>query len=99
MRTLLTATMEAASGNKAIMDGSLPTIMKSIMERLKPEAAYFFTSDGCRTALMVFDMKDPSEIPVTVEPLFMGMNAKVNLTPVMNAEDLQKGLEAWQKTQ
>jgi hypothetical protein len=99
MRTLLSATMEVASGNKAIMDGSLPKIMKSIMERLKPEAAYFFASDGCRTCLMVFDLKDPSEIPITVEPLFMGMNAKVNLTPVMNAEDLQKGLGAWQKSQ
>ena len=99
MRTLLTATMEAAAGNKAITDGSLPKIMKSLMERLKPEAAYFFSSEGCRTCLMVFDLKDPSQIPVTVEPLFMGMNAKVNLTPVMNAEDLQKGLEAWHKTQ
>lgn len=99
MRTLLTATMDAASGNKAILDGSLPKNMKSIMDSLKPEAAYFFVSEGCRTCLMVFDMKDPSEIPLTVEPLFMGINAKVNLTPVMNAEDLQKGLEAWQKTQ
>ena len=99
MRTLLTATMDAASGNKAILDGSLPKIMKSTMERLKPEAAYFFTSDGCRTCLMVIDMKDPSEIPMIMEPFFTGMNAKVNLTPVMNAEDLQKGLEAWQKSQ
>ena len=99
MRTLLKATMEAAAGNKAIMDGSLPKIMKSLMDGLNPEASYFYTSDGCRTCLMVFDMKDPSQIPTIVEPLFMGMNAKVSLTPVMNAEDLQKGLEAWQKTQ
>ncbi len=37
-------------------------------------------------------MDDVSRIPVIVEPLFMGMNAALTLIPVMNAEDLQKGL-------
>ena len=96
---MLTAVMDAASGNKALIDGTLPKTMKALMDTLKPEAAYFLTSEGCRTCLMVFDLKDPSDIPMTVEPLFQGMNAKISLTPVMNAEDLQKGLEAWQKTQ
>jgi hypothetical protein len=42
---------------------------------------------------MVFDLKDPSDIPSIAEPLFQSMNAKITLTPVMNAEDLMKGLE------
>jgi hypothetical protein len=45
---------------------------------------------------MVFDLKDPSEIPGIAEPFFMHLNAKVDFCPVMNAEDLQKGLEAAQ---
>ena len=37
-------------------------------------------------------MPDVSQIPPIVEPLFLGMNAEVRLLPVMNLEDLQKGL-------
>lgn len=42
---------------------------------------------------MVFDMKDPSEMPVIAEPFFTELNAKVDFCPVMNADDLQKGLK------
>ncbi len=37
-------------------------------------------------------MTDPSQIPSIAEPLFLGANANVTLTPCMNLEDLQKGL-------
>ena len=39
-------------------------------------------------------MKDSAEIPAIVEPLFLGLAAKVELIPVMNADDLRKGLGA-----
>jgi hypothetical protein len=96
MRTLLKATFEVAASNKAILDGSLPKIMKTTMDKLKPEASYFLATDGCRSCLMVFDLKDPSEIPSIAEPFFLNFNAKVEFQPVMNAEDLQKGLAAMQ---
>jgi hypothetical protein len=96
MRTLLKATMEVAASNKAILDGSLPKIMKTTMDKLKPEASYFLATDGCRSCFMVFDLKDPSEIPSIAEPFFLNFNAKVEFCPVMNAEDLQKGLAAMQ---
>jgi hypothetical protein len=91
---MLKVTMPVEAGNTAVKDGSLPRAIKALMDQVKPEAAYFYPSDGKRTALFVFDMKDPADIPTIVEPLFMGMNAAVTLTPVMNAEDLQKGLGA-----
>lgn len=96
MRTLLKATLEVTAANKAIMDGTLPKLMQATMEKLKPEASYFTAIDGCRTCLIVFDLKDPSEIPVIAEPFFMQLNAKVEFSPVMNADDLKKGLEALQ---
>ena len=99
MRTMLKATMEVGASNKAIMDGSLPKLMQAMMEKLKPEAAYFTAVEGCRTCFMVFDLKDPSDIPSIAEPLFMSMNAKVEFSPVMNADDLKKGLEKWQSMQ
>jgi hypothetical protein len=92
MRMMLRVKMPVEAGNSAIKDGSLPRTIQSLVERLKPEAAYFFTDEGKRSMLIVFNMQDASQIPPLVEPLFMGMGAAVTLTPVMNAEDLQKGL-------
>ncbi|HYK75676.1 MAG TPA: hypothetical protein VEV16_01735 [Daejeonella sp.] len=92
MRTLLRVTMDVEASNKAVSDGSLPKVIQSTMDKLKPEACYFLSSEGCRSCLMVFDMKDPSEIPGIAEPFFLGFKAKVDFTPVMNAEDLKKGL-------
>ena len=99
MRTLFTATLDVAASNKAILDGSLPKIMKSTMELIKPEAAYFLATDGCRSCLMVFEMKDSSEIPKIVEPFFQHFNAKVNFSPVMNSDEMEKGLGAFMSSQ
>jgi hypothetical protein len=96
MRTLLKITMDVVAANDGIKDGSLPQLMQATMEKLKPEAAYFTTMDGCRTALIVFDLKDPSEMPAISEPFFMNMHAKVEMSPVMDAEDLKKGLASLQ---
>ena len=92
MRMMLKVTIPVDAGNNAIKDGTLPRIMQSTTERLKPEAAYFFAEDGKRTALFVFNMQDVSQIPSIVEPVFMGMNASLTMVPVMNADELQKGL-------
>jgi hypothetical protein len=43
--------------------------------------------------MMFFDMKGASEIPAIAEPLFAGLNARLQLLPVMNADDLKKGLD------
>jgi hypothetical protein len=92
MRMMLKVMIPTETGNQAIKDGSLHKILEAAMNKLKPEAAYFLPEQGLRSAIMFFDMKDASEIPVIVEPLFAGLNARVQLLPVMNRDDLQKGL-------
>jgi hypothetical protein len=92
MRMMLKVSIPAEAGNSAIKDGSLPKIMADALERLKPEAAYFLAENGLRTAIMVIDVADPSDIPRIAEPFFAGFNAGVSLQPVMNADDLKKGL-------
>jgi hypothetical protein len=92
MRMMLKVTVPVEAGNRAIKDGTLPKVIHSTTERLKPEAAYFLAEDGKRTAIFVFNMQDASQIPVIAEPLFMGMDAALTMLPVMNADDLQKGL-------
>jgi len=39
-------------------------------------------------------MHDSSDIHGIVEPLFMGIDAEVELLPVMNVDDLRKGLKS-----
>ena len=84
--------MPVESGNQAIKDGTLGAVMQRASERWKPEAMYFTTFDGQRTAYVVFDLPDTSGIPPFAGPFFTGLNASVELAPVMNADDLQKGL-------
>lgn len=92
MRVLLEAAMDTEKTNELIRSGKMPEVMKEALDRLQPEAAYFGPVEGRRTALLVFDLADSSELPPTGEPFFTEMNARVEVTPVMNAEDLQKGL-------
>jgi hypothetical protein len=93
MRTLLKITMPVEHGNKAVKDGSLSRIMQSLIQELKPESSYFYPERGRRTAIFVFDLKDPTQIPQVAEPLFEKLCAEVELFPVMNADELRAGLE------
>ena len=93
MRVRLKIQMPVEGGNAAIKSGQLPKIMESAMATLKPEAAYFFAEGGQRTAELFLDLKDVSQIPSIVEPFFHGMNASVDFTPVMNADELRAGLQ------
>jgi hypothetical protein len=92
MRMMLRFTLPVEKGNQAFKDGSLGKTLESIMNKLKPEAAYFGPSDGKRSGMVFFDLADPSQIVEVVEPLFSNLNAAVEIIPVMNADDLRKGI-------
>lgn len=92
MRMLLTVEMDTEKANQAIKANRLAAIMKSVLEPLKPEATYFGAQDGRRTGYIVFDLKDPADIPSVAEPFFMELGAKVTIIPVMNFDDVQSGL-------
>jgi hypothetical protein len=93
MRMMLRIKMPTEPGNRAIKDGSLGRLLEDTISTLKAEAAYFVAEDGVRCAMIFFDMKDSAEIPPIAEPLFSGLGAKLELVPVMNADDLRKGLK------
>jgi hypothetical protein len=93
MRMLLKATMDTERASEAIKDGTMGQAIQSVTEQLKPEAAYFYPEDGKRTAIMVFDLEDPSQLPALTEPFFRTAAAEVRVTPAMNADDLRSGLQ------
>lgn len=93
MRTLLKFQLDIQVANEALKKGTFSGIMEKLMNVTQPEAAYFGTEDGNRTGYIFFDLKDSSNIPHIGEILFNGFNAKVFLQPIMNSEDLQKGVK------
>ncbi|MDG9726260.1 hypothetical protein [Streptomyces sp. DH41] len=92
MRVLLKATLDTEKSNELIRSGKMADVMREALDHIKPEAAYFGTLGGRRTALLVFDMQDSADMPPIGEPFFLEMNAEVDVCPIMNAEDLGKGL-------
>ncbi len=92
MRVMLRLQMPVESANAAIKDGRFAKVIGATMARLQPESAYFATMHGDRGGYIVFDLKHPSDIPSICEPLFFELGAKVELEPVMTADDVQAGL-------
>jgi hypothetical protein len=72
-----------------------PNFLKSLedyMNKVKPEAAYFMSIDGHRSAAFIVNIESNEQVPSLVEPLFQWMGANVDVIPVMYFDDLKKGL-------
>jgi len=54
--------------------------------------AYFAPLEGKRGGMIFFNLTEPSQIVEVVEPLFLDLHAETQLVPVMNGDDLRKGL-------
>jgi hypothetical protein len=93
MRMLMRVQMDVEAANRAIRDGSWAQVMERAMQEMQPEAVYFTAQDGKRTGFIVFDLKEPSDIPAIAEPFFMSVNASVDMSPVMTPDDVRAGLE------
>jgi len=90
MRMLLKASIPVEAGNATIKSGTLGSKIESILAEQKPEAAYFTLDNGMRTGFIFLDIQDSSQLPAILEPWFLAFNASIELTPVMNGEDLGK---------
>jgi hypothetical protein len=92
MRVLLKASMDTEKANEYIRNGTMGKLLQESLEQMRPEAAYFTSDHGKRTAFLVFDMQDSSQMPVIAEPFFLQLGAEVTFMPVMNVDDVQRGL-------
>lgn len=92
MRMLLKWELGLEATNEAVRTGKMAQINQALAEHTQPEAAYFGTENGHRTGYIFFDLADPSQIPVIAEPLFQELNSTVEFIPVMNVDELQRGL-------
>src|SRR5215211_6342093 len=97
MRFMITCRIPVEKGNELVKQGSLGPTVQSIMEDLKPEAAYFVDVDGARGAHIVVDMQEASQIPSLVEPLMLALGAEIEVHPVMVLEDLGKATPQFER--
>jgi hypothetical protein len=81
-------------GNAAMKDGRFMSTFQSIVEELQPEAAYFTEIEGARGGYLIINMDDASQIPAIFEPLFLGMGATVQISPVFTLDDMPRVTEA-----
>ena len=93
MRMLMIVQMDTDKGNEVIRDKRMAELMQSAVGALKPEAAYFSTVDGCRGGYIVFDLKEPAQLPSLAEPFFLELGAKITFSPAMTPEDVIRGLD------
>ena len=97
MRFLVRVVWDVEKGNELARKGNLGKVAQSILEQIKPEAAYFLAEEGKRSALLFVNMDDASQIPAIAEPWFLAANATVEFKPVMKLEDLQKAAPSIEK--
>jgi hypothetical protein len=90
MRCMVKILWDVEKGNQLARTGALGKTAQSILEELKPEAAYFVAEKGRRSAVLIVNMEDASQIPAIAEPWFLAVNATVEFQPVMVLEDLLK---------
>jgi hypothetical protein len=97
MRFIITCRIPVDKGNELVKNGSLGSTIQSIMEELKPEAAYFVDIEGARGAYIIVNMDDASQIPPLVEPLMLALGASIEVHPVMILEDLGKATPEFER--
>ena len=89
MRILINFQLPPEPFNTMVREGTAGTAIKSILEELKPEAAYFYDPDGCRGGTIVVNIDNPSQLPSIAEPLFLKFEATCDFHIAMSPADLE----------
>jgi hypothetical protein len=92
MRVMIKFAIPVEAGNEAIRTGKLQRVFEQLIADLKPEAGYFFPEGGERAGFFIVDMADSSNIAEIAEKFFFGLNARIEMVPVMAADDLKNAL-------
>jgi hypothetical protein len=93
MRFIVRAKIPTEAGNKMVKDPKFIQNLEGYMNKVKPEASYFFEADGNRVAAFVVNIDSTEMMPAVCEPLFQDMGANVEFHPVMSFDDLKKAIQ------
>jgi Domain of unknown function (DUF3303) len=98
MRMMIKFTFPVAAGNNAQRSGRLQRVFRQLTEDLKPEADYVFPSEGKRSGFFIVEMRESAQVADIAERFFFGLDAEIEMVPVMAPEDLDKALSGLQNT-
>jgi hypothetical protein len=90
MRMLLDVIFPHEPFNTLVRKGTAGATIGKILDAIKPESVYFTEQDGHRGAVMVVDLKDPSQIPALAEPWFLHFQADCKFRVAMTPDDLKR---------
>jgi hypothetical protein len=93
MRFLIRTRIPTEPGNKMIQDPDFLKKLEDYMNKVKPEASYFMPIEGQRSCAFIVNAERNEQLPAMVEPLWQWMGANVDVIPVMNSDDLKRGLQ------
>ena len=88
MRLILRFSIPVQKGNEALSDGTLAQALRDLVEKVKPEAAFFHLDDGCRAGTIIFEATNHSEMAEINEPLFAKLDAKIDIQPAISLNEL-----------
>ena len=90
MRCLVKFAIPVEVGNDLLRAGRLGEVIASVVEAIGPEAVYFTAEAGSRGGTMVVQIDDAADIPKIAEPLFLALEADVEIHPCMTPEDFAR---------
>lgn len=88
MRLIMRFSIPVQKGNAAASDGTLARALKSLVDKVSPEAAYFHLDDGARAGTLVFDADDQLNLAEINEPLFSQLDANIDVQPAISLDEL-----------
>ena len=88
MKMLLNVDFPHEPFNTLVKEGKIGEIINRILLDLKPESTYFTELDGTRSAVLVINVTDSSQIPSYAEPFFLSFNADCRFRIAMTPDDL-----------
>ncbi|MFY2824167.1 hypothetical protein [Ruegeria sp. MALMAid1280] len=88
IRMMLKVQIPPEAGSKAIQEGKMGQIFSDLMQKIKPEAAYFSQEDGVRTAYFFYWVDRTYQFADIHEPLIQGLGAKVYDSYALTWDDI-----------
>jgi hypothetical protein len=89
VRFLAKVTIPKDVEDEASKSGALQRAVQSVIDRLKPEAAYFFEQDGGRECVFIINL----DVGASLKAMFSDLQPSIYVTPVVNTAEFQQGLE------
>jgi hypothetical protein len=89
VRFMAKVTIPSQRWEDAYRSGTLQRTIDSALQKLRPEAAYFFEEEGSRECIVVFNL----DVASMLKPLFPNLDASLEGWPVTTGAEFQEQLE------